>query len=82
MATLPGRPSGTDLWTTGEAELRPFRIAVSDSELAGLRQRLDRIRWAPEPRGGDQGYGVSRATVERVVWHGAGGPTGGRGRAG
>jgi epoxide hydrolase len=51
----------------GEAEVRPFRIDVPDSELADLRERLARIRWAPEPRGGDDGYGVSRATVQRLV---------------
>lgn len=48
-------------------ELQPFRIAVPDSDLADLRDRLDRVRWAPEPRGGDEGYGVSLATVQRLV---------------
>ncbi len=52
---------------TGQAELRPFRIVIADGDLADLRQRLDRIRWAPEPLGGGQGYGVSRETVERLV---------------
>ena len=50
-------------------ELRPFRVAVPDSELADLRDRLDRVRWAPEPRGGDQEYGVSLAFVQRLVAH-------------
>ena len=38
---------------TGEGEeFQPFRIEVPDSELADLRDRLDRARPAPEPRGG------------------------------
>jgi hypothetical protein len=45
-------------------EFRPFRVAVPDSELADLRDRLDKARWAPEPRGGDQGYGVKRPRVQ------------------
>ena len=31
-----------------EPAIVPFRIAVSDAELADLHERLDRIRW-PEP---------------------------------
>ncbi len=50
-----------------QVELRPFRVAVSDRELADLRDRLDRARPAPEPRGGDQGYGVSNSFVRRLV---------------
>ena len=50
-------------------ELRPFRVGVPDSELADLRDRLDRARWAPEPRGGDQGYGVSLAFVQQLAAH-------------
>lgn len=49
------------------ARLRPFRIEVPDSELADLRERLARVRWAPEPRGGDEGYGVSRGRVRELV---------------
>jgi epoxide hydrolase len=55
--------------TVEDEELRPFRIAVPESELADLRDRLDRVRRAPEPRGGDQGYGVSRAFVQRLAAH-------------
>ena len=55
--------------TANDEEVRPFRISVADSELSDLRDRLDRVRWAPEPRGGDEGYGVSRAFVQRLVAH-------------
>ena len=46
---------------------RPFRINVADSELAELRERLDRVRWAPEPPDGDGGYGEPRAGVQDLV---------------
>jgi len=50
----------------GEAPV-PFQVDVSDDELADLRDRLDKARWAPEPSGGEQGYGVPNAFVQRLV---------------
>jgi pimeloyl-ACP methyl ester carboxylesterase len=50
-------------------ELRPFRVAVPEGKLVDLRARLERARWAPEPRGGGQGYGVSRDFVEQLAAH-------------
>jgi hypothetical protein len=55
------------LMAVSGGELRPFRVDVPDSDLADLRVRLERIRWAPEPLGGDRAYGVSRAFVQRLV---------------
>jgi epoxide hydrolase len=51
---------------TGE-ELVPFHIEVSDADLSDLRDRIDKVRWAPEPRGGDQGYGVPNSFVRQMV---------------
>ena len=45
----------------------PFRIAVPDDDLADLHARLDRVRWAPEPAGGDTGDGLSVETVRELV---------------
>jgi epoxide hydrolase len=53
--------------TVAEEELVPFRVEVSDDELAYLRDRLDKARWAPEPRGGDRGYGVPTSLVRQLV---------------
>jgi pimeloyl-ACP methyl ester carboxylesterase len=47
--------------------MEPFRIEVPDAELADLRDRLARVRWAPEPPGND--YGVSGADVRKLVEH-------------
>src|SRR5262249_21730393 len=45
--------------------LQPFRIEVPEADLAELRGRLDRVRWAPEaPSGAD---GVSTARVRELV---------------
>jgi len=54
--------------TTSE-EIRPYRITIPEADLADLRDRLDRVRWAPEPAGGDTGYGVPVARVRELVEH-------------
>ncbi|MFC4591894.1 epoxide hydrolase family protein [Sphaerisporangium corydalis] len=50
-------------------DVRPFRVEVADGELAELRDRLARVRWAPEPADGAGGYGVSGAEVRALVEH-------------
>ena len=55
--------------STAVETLRPFRIAVPDSDLADLRDRLARVRWPAEPSGGAQGYGVSLSSVQDLVAH-------------
>ncbi|WP_205669289.1 epoxide hydrolase family protein [Amycolatopsis suaedae] len=49
--------------------MRPYRIAVPDEDLTDLADRLARVRWAPEPAGGDTGYGVPLARVRGLVEH-------------
>ncbi|WP_188194245.1 epoxide hydrolase family protein [Nonomuraea sp. SYSU D8015] len=49
--------------------IRPYRIEIPDDDLADLRDRLARTRWAPEPAGGDRGYGVPLAYVRELVEH-------------
>ncbi len=50
-------------------EIRPYRIAIPDEDLADLHDRLARVRWAPEPAGGDVGYGVPVARVRELAEH-------------
>ena len=38
--------------------LRPFRIAVPDADIADLHARLDRTRWPDEINDGDWGWGT------------------------
>ncbi|GAA1330968.1 hypothetical protein GCM10009610_69860 [Pseudonocardia xinjiangensis] len=47
--------------------IRPYRVEVPDQELADLRNRLTGTRWAPEPAGGDKGYGVPVAAVRELA---------------
>lgn len=53
----------------GMTEIQPYRIQVPDPELADLRERLTKVRWAPEPVGGDAGYGVALAKVRELATH-------------
>src|SRR5262245_19690128 len=48
-------------------QLRPFRIAVPDRDLADLRGRVSRARWAPQPGGAAHGYGVTSARVRELA---------------
>lgn len=53
--------------TAIDETIRPFRIEVPDADVTDLRDRLTRVRWAPEPVGGDDGYGVNSASVRELV---------------
>lgn len=53
---------------TDEA-VTPFRIDVPDTELADLRDRLARVRWASEPAGSADRYGVPVGAVRELVEH-------------
>jgi hypothetical protein len=50
-------------------EIRPYRIAIPDADLADLRDRIARARWAPQPAGGDAGYGVPVERVRALAEH-------------
>lgn len=47
--------------------IRPFRVAVSDEALAAMRQRIDTTRWADAEPAPDDGQGVRRRTIERLL---------------
>jgi hypothetical protein len=55
--------------STAAEILRPFRIAVPDSDLADLRDRLARVRWPSGSAGDAQGYGVPLGAVQDLVAH-------------
>jgi pimeloyl-ACP methyl ester carboxylesterase len=54
---------------TIDETMRPYRIDIPDDDLADLRNRIERVRWAPEPAGGDTGYGVPVARVQELAGH-------------
>jgi pimeloyl-ACP methyl ester carboxylesterase len=51
--------------------IRPFRVDVSDAELADLRDRLARTRWAPDTPGEGWSRGVPTASLRELAahWH-------------
>ncbi|GLH95433.1 epoxide hydrolase family protein [Phytohabitans aurantiacus] len=57
----------TDLGMQRRDDIVPFTILVPDSDLADLRDRLVKARWAPEPVGGGESYGVSRTRMRELV---------------
>jgi pimeloyl-ACP methyl ester carboxylesterase len=50
-----------------ESDIRPFRIAIPESELADLHQRLDRTRWPDELPGVGWAYGVPRDHLRELA---------------
>ncbi|BDH06453.1 epoxide hydrolase family protein [Streptomyces seoulensis] len=53
--------------TSPDAAVRPFRIAVPESELADLRDRLDRTRWPDELPGAGWDHGVPRDYLRELA---------------
>ncbi|WP_330234861.1 epoxide hydrolase family protein [Streptomyces sp. NBC_00566] len=53
--------------TSADAAVRPFRIAVPESELADLRDRLDRTRWPDELPGAGWDHGVPRDYLRELA---------------
>jgi len=48
-------------------DVRPFRIAVSDADIADLEDRLGRTRWAPETPGEEWSRGVPTSYVRELA---------------
>ena len=49
---------------TTTSEIRPFRVAIPDSDLDDLRDRLARTRWPDERPGDDWRSGVPVGTAK------------------
>jgi epoxide hydrolase len=56
------QPIGNDI--TG---LRPFRVEISDAEIADLRERLARTRWPEKEPVGDWSMGIPLAYVQELA---------------
>lgn len=53
--------------TSTEADIRPFRLAVPDTELTDLRERLARTRWTDDPPGADWHRGVPSTYLRELA---------------
>ena len=51
----------------GDASIRPFRIAVPQSALDELHERLERTRWPDELPGADDNYGIDLAYMKELA---------------
>ncbi|MBF9073675.1 epoxide hydrolase family protein [Streptacidiphilus fuscans] len=54
---------------TPDASIRPFRIAVPDSDLDDLHQRLDRTRWPDQLPGVGWDYGIPADYLKELAHH-------------
>jgi pimeloyl-ACP methyl ester carboxylesterase len=52
---------------TGDTSIRPFRVRVSDADLADLRRRLEATRWPTKELVKDRSQGVQLATLKELV---------------
>jgi epoxide hydrolase len=59
--------AGSSGGATSGSSPRPFRIAVPESDLADLRDRVTRVRWATEPRDAGDSYGVALRSVQDLA---------------
>jgi pimeloyl-ACP methyl ester carboxylesterase len=54
--------------TAANDDIRPFRVEIPQQSLDDLRDRLSRVRWAPEiPGPAPEDYGVPLAWVQRLT---------------
>lgn len=59
--------NATNHHSDGDASVRPFRIAVPQSALDDLYERLDRTRWPDELPGANGNYGIALAHVKELA---------------
>jgi pimeloyl-ACP methyl ester carboxylesterase len=52
---------------SGETEIRPFRVTLSDGTLAELRQRVAATRWPTKELVKDRSQGVQIATIQELA---------------
>jgi pimeloyl-ACP methyl ester carboxylesterase len=62
---LPARSAAA----AAEDEIRPFKVAFSDGELADLRRRIAATRWPDAENVPDDSQGVKLAVMQRLAQH-------------
>ena len=60
-------PALAPTMTAAQADVRRFKIQVSDEELADLRRRLSSIRWPPDATGTPWSMGTDRAYLQQLM---------------
>jgi pimeloyl-ACP methyl ester carboxylesterase len=55
--------------STGDPEIRPYRVSVPEAELADLRRRVKATRWPEVEQVKDDSQGVQLATMQKLARH-------------
>src|SRR2546425_10774036 len=65
-------PAVAPIVSVAQPDIIPFRIHVSDGELADLRRRLSNVRWPPDATGKPWSMGTDRAYLQQLIayWRG------------
>ena len=66
LAAIPGVPSPAAA-ENNNTKVVPFRVSVSDADLADLRRRLKATRWPDKETAADQWQGVQLAKLQELV---------------
>jgi len=60
-------PAVAPIVSMAQPDISPFRIHVSDGELADLRRRLSNVRWPPDATGKPWSMGTDRAYLQQLI---------------
>src|SRR3989441_5338279 len=60
-------PAVAPIVSVAQPDIIPFRIHVSDGELADLRRRLSNVRWPPDATGKPWSMGTDRAYLQQLI---------------
>lgn len=65
----PAKAEGRDTQPLPTDAIRPFRVSVSDEQLADLRRRIAATRWPDKETVADASQGVRLATMKQLASH-------------
>ncbi|KQZ72534.1 multidrug MFS transporter [Sphingopyxis sp. Root214] len=71
-ATLGALAAVPSVARTGNAAIRPFKVAIPDPDLAAMKRRVAETRWADAQPVADDSQGVRRQTLEAMMRYWAG----------
>src|SRR5258706_1366 len=60
-------PAAAPALGVAQSDIQPFKIHVSNDELADLRRRLSNIRWPPDGTGKPWSMGTDRAYLQQLI---------------
>src|SRR3954470_7988985 len=70
---MTATPTTSELSSSANTTVRPFRVNVPEAELADLRRRIAATRWPERETVGDASQGVQLATMQALARYWAAG---------